>query len=67
MQEGVGIKQGIVMGSDGEMGKIPRFTPVGIHQPFPAKAYAIENKRLIPSGFRKHKVNRINNICILCH
>ena len=34
---------------------------------FPAKAYAIENKRLIPSGFRKHKVNRINNICILCH
>ena len=36
-------------------------------QPFPAKAYAIENKRLVPSGFRKHKVNRINNICILCH
>ena len=36
-------------------------------QPFPAKAYAIENKRLIPYGFRKHKVNRINNICILCY
>jgi SRSO17 transposase len=35
-------------------------------QPFPAKAYAIENKWLIPSDFRKHKANRINNICILC-
>src|SRR5262245_55953602 len=36
-------------------------------QPFPVKAYAIENKRLIPYGFRKYKVNRINNICILYH
>jgi hypothetical protein len=35
-------------------------------QPFQAKAYTIENKRLIPSGFRKHKVNRVNNIRILC-
>ena len=35
-------------------------------QPFPAKAYTIENKRFISSGFRKHKVNRINNIRILC-
>ena len=35
-------------------------------QPFPAKAYAIENKRLTPSGFRKHKINRINDIRILC-
>ena len=35
-------------------------------QAFPAKAYAIENKWLIPSDFRKHKTNRINNICILC-
>ena len=33
-------------------------------QPFPSKAYAIENKRLIPFGFRKHKANRINNICV---
>jgi hypothetical protein len=37
-----------------------------LRQPFPAKAYAIENKWLIPSDFRKHKANRINNICILC-
>jgi hypothetical protein len=34
-------------------------------QPFPAKVYVIENKRLIPFGFRKHKANKINNICIL--
>ena len=39
---------------------------LGQNQPFPAKAYAIENKWLIPSDFRKHKANRINNICILC-
>jgi hypothetical protein len=34
-------------------------------QPFPAKAYAVENKRLMLFGFRKHKANRINDICIL--
>jgi hypothetical protein len=31
VQEGVGIRQGIVMGSDDEMGKIPRFNPLGGH------------------------------------
>jgi hypothetical protein len=60
-------------GGDEETGLVrPRLVATQLEcgffcRPFPAKAYAIENKRLILYGFRKPKVNRINNICILCH